>query len=101
MRFWDITTETPMHVCKGHINWVLAMSWSPDGKLLASGDKAGHVMVWDPVTGKSRGKVLTGHKQWVTSLAWEPLHLAKGIARRVASASKDGDVRVWDTVTGQ
>merc|ERR1712083_213470 len=101
VRFWDITTETPVHVCKGHINWVLAMAWSPDGKLLASGDKAGHVMVWDPVTGKARGRVLTGHKQWVTSIAWEPLHLAKGIARRVASASKDGDVRVWDTVTGQ
>ena len=101
VRFWDLNTETPHHVCKGHANWVLAMAWSPDGKLLASGDKAGHVMIWDPVTGKTRGRVLTGHKQWITSLAWEPLHLARGISRKVASASKDGDVRVWDTVTGQ
>merc|ERR1711915_768538 len=58
-------------------------------------------MIWDPLTGKSRGKPLTGHKQWITSIAWEPLHLAKGISRRVASASKDGDVRVWDIVLGQ
>eukprot|EP00092_Neocalanus_flemingeri_P024068 GFUD01026108.1.p1 GENE.GFUD01026108.1~~GFUD01026108.1.p1 ORF type:complete len:493 (+),score=112.93 GFUD01026108.1:94-1572(+) len=101
VRFWDLTTETPHHVCKGHVNWVLAMAWSPDGKLLASGDKAGHVMIWDPVTGKARGRVLTGHKQWITCVTWEPLHLAKGICRRVASASKDGDVRVWDCVTGQ
>jgi len=101
VRFWDLTTETPKHVCNGHINWVLAMAWSPDGKFLASGDKTGHVMIWDPLTGKSRGKPLTGHKQWITCLAWEPLHLAKGISRRVASASKDGDVRVWDIVLGQ
>jgi ribosome assembly protein 4 len=101
VRFWDLTTETPHHVCKGHANWVLAMAWAPDGKLLASGDKAGHVMIWDPNTGKARGRVLTGHKQWITSLAWEPLHLAKGVCRRVASASKDGDVRIWDTITGQ
>lgn len=101
VRFWDLTTETPHHVCKGHVNWVLAMAWAPDGKLLASGDKAGHVMIWDPTTGKARGRVLTGHKQWITSLAWEPLHLAKGVCRRVASASKDGDVRIWDTITGQ
>lgn len=102
VRFWDITTETPRHVCKGHSNWVLAISWSPDGVLLASGDKAGHVLVWDPVTGKQKGKCLTGHKQWVTSLAWEPLHLSQeGVSRKLASASKDGDVRVWDSVTGQ
>jgi len=102
VRFWDITTETPHHVCKGHVNWVLAIQWSPDGKLLASGDKSGHVIVWDPVTGKQKGKVLTGHKQWVTSISWEPLHLVTdGVCRRMASASKDGDVRLWDVVTGQ
>ena len=27
VRFWDLTTETPKHVCCGHINWVLAMAW--------------------------------------------------------------------------
>jgi len=101
VRFWDITTETPHHVCKGHTNWVLAIAWAPDGSLLASGDKAGHLMVWDPTTGKQRGKTLLGHKQWVTSIQWEPLHLGDGTSRRIASASKDGSVRIWDCVLGQ
>lgn len=101
VRMWDLTTETPQHVCKGHSGWVLAMAWSPDCQLLASGDKAGHVMVWDPETGKQRGKALLGHKQWITSICWEPLHLGDGVSRRLASASKDGSVRIWDCVVGQ
>ena len=101
VRFWDLTTETPHHVCSGHRDYVLALAWSPDGKLLASGDKSGQVMVWDPVTGKQRGRALIGHKQWVTSLAWEPLHLGNGVSRRLVSSSKDGDLRVWDIISGQ
>jgi len=101
VRFWDLTTETPHHVCSGHRDYVLALAWSPDGKLLASGDKSGQVMVWDPVTGKQRGRALIGHKQWITSLAWEPLHLGKGVCRRLVSSSKDGDLRVWDIISGQ
>lgn len=101
VRFWDLSTETPHHVCIGHRDYVLALAWSPDGKLLASGDKSGQVMVWDPVTGKQRGKALIGHRQWITSLAWEPLHLSNGVCRRLVSSSKDGDLRVWDMITGQ
>jgi len=100
VRLWDLTTETPLHVCSGHRDYVLALAWAPDNRLVASGDKSGQVMVWD-LAGKQRGRTLLGHKQWVTSLAWEPLHLCRGTARRLVSGSKDGDVRVWDVMTGQ
>jgi ribosome assembly protein 4 len=67
------------------MNWILAIAWSPDGSSLVSGDKAGHLMLWDPLSGQQRGKTMTGHKQWITALAWEPLHLATGgIPRSVA-----------------
>ncbi|KAG7308539.1 Notchless protein 1 [Plutella xylostella] len=98
VRFWDLSTQTPLHVCKGHTNWVLCISWSPDGAKLASACKQGKVMLWDPVTGLQLGKTMVGHKQWVTALAWEPYHRNPD-CRKLASASKDGDVRIWDTVT--
>ena len=74
VRFWDLTTETPQYECKGHREWVLALSWAPNGRRVASGDKSGNVMVWDPSNGKQCGRTLAGHKQFITALAWEPLH---------------------------
>lgn len=43
----------------GHKNWVLCIAWSPDGKHLVSGSKAGELQCWDPLTGKPSGNPLT------------------------------------------
>lgn len=42
----------------GHKNWVLCIAWSPDGKHLVSGSKAGELQGWDPQTGKPSGNLL-------------------------------------------
>ncbi|GMP41547.1 hypothetical protein CsSME_00011606 [Camellia sinensis var. sinensis] len=42
----------------GHKNWVLCIAWSPDGKHLVSGSKAGELQCWDPQTGKPSGNPL-------------------------------------------
>ena len=96
----DLPTETPQYECKAHREWVLVLAWAPNCKRVASGDKSGNVMIWDPSNGKQVGRTLAGHKQFVTALAWEPLHF-DGKCRRLASSSKDGDVRVWDILLGQ
>ena len=43
VRLWDLATELPKHVCKGHNHWVLCIAWSPNGKKLASACKNGEV----------------------------------------------------------
>ncbi len=80
-----------------HKNWILCVSWSPDGQKLASADKNGLIIIWNPDTGKKIGKPLTGHRQWITYLSWQPLHL-NGECRYLASSSKDGSINIWDTV---
>ncbi|KAJ9599081.1 hypothetical protein L9F63_010418, partial [Diploptera punctata] len=100
VRFWDISTQTPHHVCRERQNWVLCVAWSPDGKKLASACKSGQIIIWDPETGKQIGQPLIGHKQWITSLSWEPYHRNPD-CRRLASASKDCDIRIWDTILRQ
>lgn len=52
----------------GHKNWVLCIAWSPDGKHLVSGSKAGELQCWDPQTGKPSGNPLI-----VKSLNLNPL----------------------------
>uniref|UniRef100_A0A0E0QVJ1 NLE domain-containing protein n=2 Tax=Oryza TaxID=4527 RepID=A0A0E0QVJ1_ORYRU len=69
VRFWDLSTQTPLFTCKGHKNWVLCIAWSPDGNHLVSGSKSGELILWDPKTGKQLGTPLTGHGHWVNSLA--------------------------------
>uniref|UniRef100_A0A1I8JFL4 SH3 domain-containing protein n=1 Tax=Macrostomum lignano TaxID=282301 RepID=A0A1I8JFL4_9PLAT len=100
VRFWDLSTETPLHECRGHKHWVLCIAWSPDGRRLASACKRGQICLWCPDTGKQIGRPLARHTQWVTSLAWRPLHLDSE-CRLLASASKDCTVILWDTIVGQ
>ena len=111
VRLWDLNTETPLHTCEGHKQWIMCLQWSPDGKYLASGAKDGEVRIWNPESAtvapkdkkdkKDKKKepvagstikakaVFNGHKKWVTGIAWEPLHLAAVDKWRLVSVSKD------------
>lgn len=75
VRFWDIHTQTPLHTCHGHKNWVLCIAWSPDSKCVVSGCKNGLILSWNPINGEKFGPAMSGHKQWITALVWEPYHL--------------------------
>ncbi|GAO47091.1 WD40 repeat-like protein [Saitoella complicata NRRL Y-17804] len=97
-RIWDCDTGTPMHTLRGHKNWVLAVAWSPDGKVIATGSMDSTIRLWDPKTGKEIGGPMQSHTKWIAALAWEPLHLVPaGQSPRLVSASNDGTVKVWDT----
>lgn len=100
-RIWDCDTGTPFKTLEGHTSWVLAVSYSPDGSLIATGGYDNMVRIWTAKDGKPLGGPLKGHSKWVTSLAWEPYHLQTPGRPRVASASKDGTVRIWDVVGGR
>ena len=62
-KLWDAKTGKMIRELKGHeektpthFNSMLyAVAFSADGKFLATGDKVGHVVVWEPETGKSLG----------------------------------------------
>ena len=95
-RIWDCDTGTPIHTLKGHTSWVLAVSFSPDGNILATGSMDNAVRLWNVKTGEALGGPLKGHSKWITSLAWEPFHLQSPGKPRLASASKDSTVRIWD-----
>jgi WD40 repeat protein len=66
-----------------------AVTWSPDGQRLVSGDPNGLVEVREGTTGQKVASAYL-HTAAVCAMAWSP------DGRRVASGSGDGTVRVWD-----
>jgi WD40 repeat protein/transcriptional regulator with XRE-family HTH domain len=75
-------------------------SFSPDGKLLATGTESGLVRVWDvaaSLAAASGQELLTlrGHAGPVTITDFSP------DGTRLASASYDGTAKVWDVASGQ
>ncbi|MEG3928389.1 nSTAND1 domain-containing NTPase [Microcoleus sp. T3_D1] len=78
----------------GHANWVYAVSFSPDGKLLATGSADRTVKLWDTTTGKQIN-TLTGHTNEVYAVSFSP------DGKLLATGSADNTVKLWDTTTGK
>jgi WD40 repeat protein len=72
---------------------VLAVAWSPDGRLLALA--SGHqVRLWDARRGYDLG-VLGAHDEVVQSLAFTP------DGKRLASGGADMQIRIWDVASSE
>jgi WD40 repeat protein/serine/threonine protein kinase len=99
----DLAGTSEQRILKGHIGVVLAVSFSPDGRFLASASglrdpvanryTAGEIILWDVASGE-RVKTLTGHEGVIASLAFS----AGG---KLASGSADRSILVWDLKTGK
>ncbi len=92
VRIWDcergkIKTKLP------HNAWVNCASWSPNGKLLATGLESGELRIWDTETWRQID-FLAEHQQRVEDLAWSRDN------KMLASASGDNTVKIWLIKTG-
>ncbi len=74
------------------IRYVQSLEFSPNGNMLASGERGKKVILWEVATGESREYI--GHTRPVSKLAFS------SDGTQLASGSWDKTVRVWNLSTG-
>ena len=80
---------------------VLVVAFSPDGRLLATGNNDNSIRLWDLETGQLQG-ICQGHTSWVRTLAFVPCALeADADTYQLASGSGDQTVKLWQVNTGE
>ena len=79
----------------GHSDSVNSVSWSPDGKLLATASNDNTVRIWNVSSGEEMA-AFNGHGEVVRTVRWSP------DGTRIASAADGGGILIWDpeTLTG-
>ncbi len=72
-----------------HTDWVTAVEFSPDGRWLATADRAGALVLWEAATAREYA-VLEGHQMAITAISW------RRDGQVLATSGEDGNVRIWD-----
>jgi WD40 repeat protein/tetratricopeptide (TPR) repeat protein len=104
IRVWDLATRRLIHRLNGHTDYCLALEFSRDGSLLASGGIDARAILWSTANWKAVRTLQNPDK--------DPSHRAAGQAsiddlafspdgKTLAMASREGNVHLWDIGTGK
>ncbi len=94
VHLWDLARGRELHRIPAHQQWVASLSFSPDGKTLASAGAEPVIRLWDVATGRE-AFAQSGHRSAVRSLAVSP------VDGTVFTGGDDGTIRQWDMVSGR
>jgi WD40 repeat protein len=100
VRSWDGLTGEPVGQALVHSGEVLAMAFSPDGRLLATGTYDKEVWIWDFATGKLIGQPIP-QPEIVNSVEFSPDGRWLLATTGYRDYSVPSSVRVWEVASGK
>jgi hypothetical protein len=94
VRVYRVADADLVWTMKKHADFITSLEFSPDGKHLASGDRAGGIFITDATNGENP-RLLAGATDGVNQLAW------RSDARSLAAACGDGQALLYDPVNAR
>jgi WD40 repeat protein len=91
---WDVASGQELKTLKGHPEGVFSVTFSPDGKTLASGSADNTIKLWNLASGQEL-KTLTGHSKFVRSVSFSP------DGKTLASRKRRHTIKLWNVASGQ
>ncbi|MCC6178679.1 MAG: TIR domain-containing protein [Chloroflexi bacterium] len=110
---WDLATRQPRRRATQRPMGPGVLAIRPDGRLAATGTHDGAIVLTDPLTRRTLGRLITGASSTITSVAFSAdgrLLVSAGCAQGNWPACEQGEIRLWDvegrkqrgpTVSGQ
>ena len=91
---WDVAQGKELRHFPAHQGQIQSLSFSPDGRTLATTGIEPMIRLWDVATGRETFPP-SGHRTWIRKLVISP---ADGT---VFTAGQDGTIRRWDSASGR
>lgn len=92
IHIWNFEAQVFAFTLTGHTQLISDITYSPDGRFIASSDYGDTIYIWDAQTGTLLHQ-LQAHQGSVYALDY------RYDGARMASSSNDGTIRVWDMTT--
>jgi WD40 repeat protein len=89
---WDTHSGQEIHKFIGHSDRITQVTFSPDGKILASVSRDKTAKLWNPNSGKSIN-TFAGHNKAINAIVFNPN------GQIVATAGEDRFIKIWETNT--
>jgi len=89
VKVWDVHHQQRVSACRIGSGDVLALAFSPDGKVLSAGSNTGELMTFR-TDGTIPARHVSAHQGRLLQLAYSP------DGRQLATVGEAGDIKIWD-----
>jgi serine/threonine protein kinase len=94
-QIWDVFAGEKIYTCTGHTDKITALTWSHNGKYLATASNDNTARVWDAANGHQI-LVYKGHQPYVVNdITWSPDD------KYIVTGGNDGTAQAWEGATGK
>jgi len=100
---WDARSGAARSTLSGHKAKIIGVAYSGDGKLLASVDEVGTMIVWNVLIGKQRKTIRVVDKDYRGEVVSQRTNCMAFTAdgKMIAAGVEDKSVRIWDVDQGR